>query len=65
MYKFEVYQDRTGEYRFRASSGETMFSSESYVCVEVDRVIEEECSSGRNRRPDDSHCLNEEERRAG
>lgn len=27
--------------------------------------IEEECSSGRNRRPDDSHCLNEEERRAG
>ncbi|WP_425963158.1 YegP family protein [Rhizobium nepotum] len=32
MYKFEIYQDRAGEYRFRfkASNGETMFSSEGY-----------------------------------
>lgn len=32
MYKFEVYQDKAGEYRFRfkASNGETMFSSEGY-----------------------------------
>ena len=28
MYKFEIYQDKAGEYRFRfkASNGETMFS---------------------------------------
>ena len=32
MYKFEIYQDKAGEYRFRfkASNGETMFSSEGY-----------------------------------
>ncbi|WP_266064388.1 MULTISPECIES: YegP family protein [Brucella] len=32
MYKFEVYQDKAGEYRFRfrASNGEIMFSSEGY-----------------------------------
>jgi uncharacterized protein YegP (UPF0339 family) len=32
MYKFEVYQDKAGEFRFRfkASNGETMFSSEGY-----------------------------------
>ncbi len=32
MYKFEVYKDKAGEYRFRfkASNGETMFSSEGY-----------------------------------
>lgn len=32
MYKFEVYQDKSGEFRFRfkASNGETMFSSEGY-----------------------------------
>ncbi|MFT0859730.1 YegP family protein [Ancylobacter sp. G4_0304] len=31
-YKFEVYQDKAGGYRFRfkASNGETMFASESY-----------------------------------
>lgn len=33
MYKFEIYQDKAGEYRFRfkASNGETMFSSEGYT----------------------------------
>ncbi len=33
MYKFEVYQDKAGEYRFRfrASNGEIMFSSEGYA----------------------------------
>jgi uncharacterized protein YegP (UPF0339 family) len=32
MYKFEIYQDRAGEYRFlfKASNGETIFSSEGY-----------------------------------
>ena len=32
MYKFEVYKDKVGEFRFRfrASNGETMFSSEGY-----------------------------------
>lgn len=32
MYKFEIYKDKAGEYRFRfkASNGETMFSSEGY-----------------------------------
>ena len=32
MYKFEIYKDKPGEYRFRfkASNGETMFSSEGY-----------------------------------
>ncbi|MEJ8573455.1 YegP family protein [Microbaculum marinum] len=32
MYKFEIYKDRAGEYRFRfrASNGEIMFSSEGY-----------------------------------
>ncbi|MDC9811723.1 YegP family protein [Rhizobium binxianense] len=32
MYKFEVYKDKTGEFRFRfkASNGETMFLSEGY-----------------------------------
>jgi uncharacterized protein YegP (UPF0339 family) len=32
MYKFEVYQDKAGEYRFRfrASNGELMFGSEGY-----------------------------------
>jgi uncharacterized protein YegP (UPF0339 family) len=31
-YKFEVYKDSKGEFRFRfkAGSGETMFSSEGY-----------------------------------
>lgn len=31
-YKFEVYKDKAGEYRFRfkASNGETMFASEGY-----------------------------------
>lgn len=31
-YKFELYQDKAGEYRFRfkASNGETMFASEGY-----------------------------------
>ncbi len=31
-YKFEVYKDKAGEFRFRfkASNGETMFSSEGY-----------------------------------
>jgi uncharacterized protein YegP (UPF0339 family) len=31
-YKFEVYKDKKGEYRFRfkAPNGETMFSSEGY-----------------------------------
>lgn len=33
MYKFEIYKDSKGEYRFRfkASNGETMFVSEGYV----------------------------------
>ncbi len=32
MYKFEVYKDKAGEFRFRfkASNGQTMFSSEGY-----------------------------------
>ncbi|MCK0196821.1 YegP family protein [Ancylobacter sp. 6x-1] len=32
MYKFEVYKDKAGEFRFRfkASNGETMFVSEGY-----------------------------------
>lgn len=32
MYKFEVYKDKGGEFRFRfkASNGETMFGSEGY-----------------------------------
>ncbi|WP_105438174.1 YegP family protein [Neorhizobium sp. T25_13] len=32
MYKFEIYQDKAGEYRFRfkAANGQTMFSSEGY-----------------------------------
>lgn len=32
MYKFEVYKDKGGEFRFRfrASNGEVMFSSEGY-----------------------------------
>lgn len=32
MYKFEVYKDKIGEFRFRfiASNGENMFSSEGY-----------------------------------
>lgn len=32
MAKFEVYKDKAGEFRFRykASNGETMFSSEGY-----------------------------------
>ena len=32
MYKFEVYKDKSGEFRFRfkASNGEAMFSSEGY-----------------------------------
>ncbi|AHF85565.1 YegP family protein [Rhizobium johnstonii] len=32
MYKFEVYKDKGGEFRFRfkASNGEAMFSSEGY-----------------------------------
>ena len=32
-YKFEVYKDKKGEFRFRfkASNGEEMFSSEGYV----------------------------------
>lgn len=31
-YKFEVYEDKSGGYRFRfkASNGETMFASEGY-----------------------------------
>lgn len=31
-YKFEVYKDKRGEFRFRfkASNGETMFGSEGY-----------------------------------
>ncbi|HWW48296.1 MAG TPA: YegP family protein [Xanthobacteraceae bacterium] len=31
-YKFEIYKDKAGEYRFRfkASNGETMFGSEGY-----------------------------------
>ena len=32
MYKFEVYKGKSGEFRFRfkASNGESMFSSEGY-----------------------------------
>ncbi|MBB3595527.1 hypothetical protein FHX08_005939 [Rhizobium sp. BK529] len=32
MYKFEIYKDKAGEFRFRfkASNGETMFLSEGY-----------------------------------
>ncbi len=32
MYKFEIYKDTKGEFRFRfkASNGETMFTSEGY-----------------------------------
>lgn len=33
MYKFEIYKDKAGEFRFRfvASNGEKMFGSEGYV----------------------------------
>lgn len=33
MYKFEVYKDKAGQFRFRfrASNGEVMFSSEGYA----------------------------------
>lgn len=33
MYKFEVYKDKAGEFRFRfkASNGQSMFSSEGYA----------------------------------
>ncbi len=33
MYKFEVYKDKAGEFRFRfrASNGELMFASEGYA----------------------------------
>jgi uncharacterized protein YegP (UPF0339 family) len=33
MYKFEIYKDKAGEFRFRfkASNGQTMFSSEGYA----------------------------------
>jgi uncharacterized protein YegP (UPF0339 family) len=33
MYKFEVYKDKAGEFRFRfrASNGEIMFGSEGYA----------------------------------
>ncbi|WP_395448202.1 YegP family protein [Aminobacter sp. UC22_36] len=33
MYKFEVYKDKGGEFRFRfrASNGEVMFGSEGYA----------------------------------
>jgi len=32
MYKFEIYKDKAGEYRFRfkAPNGQAMFSSEGY-----------------------------------
>lgn len=32
MYKFEIYKDKAGEFRFRfrASNGEIMFGSEGY-----------------------------------
>ncbi|MBP1846796.1 uncharacterized protein YegP (UPF0339 family) [Rhizobium petrolearium] len=32
MYKFEIYKDKAGEFRFRfkAPNGQTMFSSEGY-----------------------------------
>jgi len=32
MYKFEIYKDKAGEFRFRfrASNGQIMFSSEGY-----------------------------------
>lgn len=33
MYKFEIYKDKAGEFRFRfrASNGQVMFSSEGYA----------------------------------
>jgi uncharacterized protein len=33
MYKFEVYKDKAGEFRFRfkANNGQSMFSSEGYT----------------------------------
>ncbi|GLK68411.1 YegP family protein [Hansschlegelia plantiphila] len=33
MYKFEIYKDKSGEFRFRfvASNGEKMFASEGYA----------------------------------
>lgn len=33
MYKFEVYKDKAGEFRFRfkASNGQTLFASEGYT----------------------------------
>ncbi|MFD1331165.1 YegP family protein [Methylopila musalis] len=32
MYKFQIYKDKAGEYRFRfvASNGQTLFASEGY-----------------------------------
>ncbi|GLK76208.1 UPF0339 protein [Methylopila jiangsuensis] len=32
MYKFQIYKDKAGEYRFRfiASNGQTLFGSEGY-----------------------------------
>jgi uncharacterized protein YegP (UPF0339 family) len=43
MYKFEVYKDKKGEFRFRfrASNGEPMFSSEGYKSkVSATKAIE-------------------------
>ncbi|MGK6315488.1 YegP family protein [Neorhizobium sp. DT-125] len=33
MYRFEIYKDKAGEFRFRfrASNGQVMFSSEGYA----------------------------------
>ncbi len=43
MYKFEVYKDKAGEFRFRfiASNGEKMFGSEGYAAkASVIKAIE-------------------------
>jgi uncharacterized protein YegP (UPF0339 family) len=48
-YKFEVYKDKKGEYRFRfrAPNGQLMFSGEGYkqktICKEGDRIHKKEC----------------------
>lgn len=54
MYKFEIYKDKAGEFRFRfkASNGETMFSSEGYKAkASAVNAIESIKKTRRARRP--------------
>ncbi len=57
MYRFEIYEDRRGEFRFRyrAPNGEIMFISEGYTqkesaaaAVEAIKRTASECGNGRS-----------------